>query len=426
MSTGEPADARLQRLLGGAALAALRTRLRQRFERGAADGAFRLNDLSEVERNALAGLLGRPARRAGSMALDTAELDAALHHAGIASSLRHALERLDGPIVNRVAERTALQAQWDGLIAEYGTERLAALLAQPRGVSLLKRLARSPEVAAQFLAATRAVLGRLPAAGIPRSRLAADTLGDAHGLDPGRPVASLVLATLRLGAESAEVLTTLRLGAESAEMPDVPLTADEVNDESARAVWAGAGVLVNELARPALFLNLPCDDEACHERASGEPTYLSLRALLRSPPRWQVAGRDVHVCENPNLVAIVADALGSKSAPLVCTDGMPGAAQRTLLIQLAQAGARLRYHGDFDWAGLRIGNWVMRACGARPWRYAAADYLSAVGQLPVRGRSLGTDGVEADWDADLAAAMRTHGQAIDEEAVAAGLVRDLG
>lgn len=412
MSTGEPADARLQRLLGGAALAALRARLRQRFERGAADGAFRLNDLSELERKALAGLLGRPPRRTGSMALDMAELDAALHHAGIAPSLRHALERLDGPIINRVAERSALQAQWDGLIAACGTGRLAGLLAQPRGVALLKRLARSPEVAAQFLAATRAVLGQLPAAGIPRSRLAADTLGDAHGLDPGRPVASLVLAALRLGAE-----------VESAEGP---LTADEANDESARAVWAGAGVLVNELARPALFLNLPGDDGAFHGRASGEPAYLSLRALLRSPPRWKVAGRNVHVCENPNLVAIVADALGSKSAPLVCTDGMPGAAQRTLLIQLAQAGARLHYHGDFDWAGLRIGNWVMRACGARPWRYAAADYLSAVGQLPVRGRSLGTDGVEADWDVDLATAMRTHGQAIDEEAIAASLMRDLG
>jgi hypothetical protein len=34
---------------------------------------------------------------------------------------------------------------------------------------------------------------------------------------------------------------------------------------------------------------------------------------------------------------------------------MPSAAQQTLLAQLAAAGARLRYHGDFDWAGLVIG-----------------------------------------------------------------------
>lgn len=404
----EPTDPRLQRLLGGAALAELRTRLRQRFERGAADGAFRLNDLSEVERKALAGLLGRPARRAGSMALDMAELDAALHHAGIAPSLRHALEWLDGPITNRVAERTALQAQWDGLLAAYGTGRLAGLLAQPRGVSLLKRLARTPEVAAQFLDATRAVLGQLPAAGVPRSRLAADTLGDAHGLDPGRPVASLVLATLRLGAESAEL----------------PLTVDEATDESARAVWAGAGVLVNELARPALFLNLPVAD-GFQAPAPGEPGYVSLRALLRSLPRWDIAGRHIYVCENPNLIAIAADALGARCAPLVCTDGMPGAAQRTLLCQLARAGARLQYHGDFDWAGLKIGNWVMRACGAQPWRYGAADYLTAIGGLSVPGRGLGAESVEADWDPGLAQAMHTDGRAIDEEAVAAILIRDL-
>jgi uncharacterized protein (TIGR02679 family) len=255
------------------------------------------------------------------------------------------------------------------------------------------------------------VLGKLPAAGIPRSRLAADILGDAHGLDQGRPVASFVLAALRLGSDSVEVQT----GTDS----------PEASDESARAVWAGAGVLVNELSRPALFLNLPMG-EGRAGMMPGEPGYLSLRALLRFPPRWDVAGRDIHVCENPNLVAIVADALGSNCAPLVCTDGMPGAAQRTLLIQLARAGARLHYHGDFDWAGLRIGNWVMRACGAHPWRYAAADYLSAIRDLPVRGRPLGADFVEADWDADLAQAMRTHGQAVDEEAIAADLVQDLG
>lgn len=404
-----PVDPRLLRLLGGEALAGLRGRLRQRYERGAAGGAFRLNDLSEVERGALSGLLGRPARRAGSMALDTAELDSALRHAGIASSLRDALERLDGPLVDRVAERAALQAQWDRLAAGYGEERLAALLAHPRGLSLLKRLARGPAVAARFLDAAQAVLRKLPAVGIPRSRLAADILGDAHGLDQGRPVASLVLAALRLGLDGAEA----------------KVAADEAADESVRAVWAGAGILVNELARPTLFLNLPMGEEQAGRVTPGEPGYVSLRALLRSPPRWNVAGRDIHVCENPNLVAIAADVLGSRCGPLACTDGMPGAAQRTLLLQLARAGARLHYHGDFDWAGLRIGNWIMRACGALPWRYGAADYLSAVRDDPVHGRALGPDSVEADWDADLAASMRSREKAVDEEAVAADLLPDL-
>ena len=72
----------------------------------------------------------------------------------------------------------------------------------------------------------------------------------------------------------------------------------------------------------------------------------------------------MRVCENPNLVAIAADALGTRCAPLVCTDGMPAAAQRCLLSQLATAGAQTFYHGDFDWPGLHIGNYVMREYGA--------------------------------------------------------------
>jgi uncharacterized protein (TIGR02679 family) len=148
--------------------------------------------------------------------------------------------------------------------------------------------------------------------------------------------------------------------------------------ERIRETWARAGVLVNELARPALFLNLPTSGTESDRWPPGEPAYASLRSLLRAPPRWDAAGRNVYVCENPNLLAIAADRCGAGCAPLVCTDGMPAAAQRCLLSQLVQADARLRYHGDFDWPGLRIGNHVMREHGAEPWRFGAIDYLAAV------------------------------------------------
>ena len=68
-------------------------------------------------------------------------------------------------------------------------------------------------------------------------------------------------------------------------------------------VWARAGVSVSELARPALFLNLPPADGGCNW-IPGEPGYLSLRQLLRQPPAWAVAARRIHVCENPGIVAI--------------------------------------------------------------------------------------------------------------------------
>lgn len=145
---------------------------------------------------------------------------------------------------------------------------------------------------------------------------------------------------------------------------------------------------------------------------------------MRSPCAWQVDGRTVFVCENPNLMAIAAEALGAMCAPLVCTDGMPAAAQRVLLEQLGSAGARLRYHGDFDWPGLVIGNLMMRQFGAQPWRFCAHDY-EAGASGSVAGRALDAAGVEALWDPDLAAAMRLTARAVDEEAVAADLLSDL-
>jgi uncharacterized protein (TIGR02679 family) len=205
-----------------------------------------------------------------------------------------------------------------------------------------------------------AVLKRLPVSGLPRAQLAAESLGDAHALDTDRPISTLVLAAWR----------------HIEGLPSVADDAEPRKAERAREIWAHAGVLVNELARPALLLNLPTSGGSLSK--PGEPAFASLRLLLRSPPNWAAAQRDIYVCENPNLLAIAADQLGPRCAPMVCTDGMPAAAQRTLLTQLATAGARLIYHGDFDWPGLRIANHMMQVHGAVPWRFGTADYQVAV------------------------------------------------
>jgi uncharacterized protein (TIGR02679 family) len=418
-------DPRLQRLLGGDHLASLRKRLRKRFERATLDGDvdhIRVVGLSAEEHAALAALLGRPQRRSRSLRIDVHRLDADLRRAGIAISLREALERLDGPIPHLAKERLRLQTSWSGVIEGGGHPGLAGLLGTPAGVGLLKRLARQDvDAAAELCRHAEKVLRRLPAKGITRSQLAANVLGDAHALDNGRAVATLVLAVWRQTAAPAPDEDGA-MPPEPGEDADLELAAGA---ERIRETWARAGVLVNELARPALFLNLPTNGAESDRRPQGEPAYASLRSLLRSPPRWDVAGRDVYVCENPNLLAIAADRLGTACAPLVCTDGMPAAAQRCLLAQLALAGARLRYHGDFDWPGLHIGNHVMREHGATPWRFGAADYIAAVRTAPSLAHPLGEKGAEASWDGALALVMREHRVAIAEEALAASLLQDL-
>jgi uncharacterized protein (TIGR02679 family) len=420
-------DPRLQRLLGGPLLAAVRQRLRRHFERGGtAEGVLQLGQLQAAEREALALLSGRTAKPARSLRLDLAELQDRLQSAGVAASLRAALEQLDGPITDRFAERAAAQATWLAVLSRPGRHPcLHAWLQASTAAGFLKRISRQDaRVADNFLSQAARVLERLPAPGLPRSQLAAQILGDAHALDPGRPVAALVLAAWR-HSEAARDVSEADPGDEPPDSAREELPG-LVADERTRDIWARAGVLVNELARPVLVLNLPAPIGLnTVPWLPGEPGYLSLRWLLRAAPQWAVASRTVFVCENPNLLAIAADQLGTCCAPLVCTDGMPAAAQRTLLQQLAQSGARLRYHGDFDWAGLRIANYLLRHAGAAPWRMSTADYESAArSATPVR-HDLAASETEADWDVHLARTMRQYGLAIAEEAVADSLFDDL-
>lgn len=420
-------DPRLLRLLGGPELAALRKRLHRHFQWSPTDtspaatpgGVFRLGKLSHPEHAALAALMGRSPRFTQSLQIDVDAIDTALRGAGIAASLRAALERLEGPIVHLPSVRAELHSRWSSLAERCRDPRQSALLRTSAGLGKLKRLAhRDLQAAEELCGQADRVLQRLPAGGIPRAQLAADTLGDAHALDTGRAVATLILSAWRLQAAP----------------PDSPTVLDSSNFDEwptplrTRDVWASAGVLVNELARPALILNLPAAGGEPRQPTGqpwGDPGYLSLRTLLRSAPRWDVAGLTIYVCENPNLIAIAADRLGGNCAPMMCTDGMPSAAQRTLLTQLAEAGARLQYHGDFDWPGLHIANHVMGAYGASPWRFGAADYGRAVAALTGAAHCLAGARVHAAWDSSLAAAMEEHGVAIAEEALAASLLPDL-
>ena len=79
------------------------------------------------------------------------------------------------------------------------------------------------------------------------------------------------------------------------------------------------------------------------------------------------ANEEVFVCENPGVVAAAADALGQRCAPLVCTEGLPSTAAVALLRQLCDGGARVRFHADFDGAGIRIGNLLVEWFHAAPW-----------------------------------------------------------
>lgn len=394
----DTAKDRLGRLLGGPELTKLRRRLRRRYELARINDRFTLSPVSAQERSALEGLLGRRPSLSAAIDLSEVELGEALSRAGLASSLRDALEQIDGPIEDLALERASRAAMWETVFTDLasGPAEYSGRFDASRG--LVKRLSgNDPDRGAALLRFTASVLARLPAQGIPLSRFAADVLGDAHGLDEGRPVSTLAMAVLR----------------------------EDESGERAREVWARHGLLVSELAAPVLVLSLPAErsspgaELAERARELGEPLHLSLRTLLKTPPEWAVSGRVVRVCENPSIVAMATDRLGARCAPLVCTDGMPSASHRVLLTQLAEQGADLRYHGDFDWPGISIANFVMRTFSAKPWRFNSEDYEVS------RGRKLQGAPVQACWDQELGAKMERVGYVLEEEIVVESLLHDL-
>lgn len=406
---------RLHALLGGPELAWLRHRVRARLERGGqVDGTVRLQSPRDAERAAVDRLLGRRPTASATLTIRLADLERLLRDAQVCDGLRTAIELLDGPVVDRAAALAQEEAAWEAALAAArqavdGSPWLAGWLDELAATGLVRRLATGPEDGRRLLDDAVAVLTALPAGGVGLARFAADVLCDSHALDDERPTTTLVLKGLQHRSSG---------DAAGGRVP---------RGEERRALWAEAGVLREELAAPVLVLNLPADgqglcDETLRAHArSREPARLTLRQLVRHPPRLTgLRGATVYLCENPAVVSAAAEQLAGRSAPLVCVEGQPSSAAQTLLRLLREAGAELVHHGDFDWGGLRIANLLARRYRAALWRFDAAAYRAAPAGPALTGRP-----VAAVWDRDLAPTMRVRGVAVHEEQVIDDLLADL-
>ncbi|MFD4430829.1 TIGR02679 family protein [Nocardia sp. NPDC058497] len=403
---------RLQRVLGGPDTEWLVNRLRERVADGRPlTGSVRLDRPSAPQRAAIDRLLGRRPGAAGSLSVSLEKLDAVLVHAGIhTGGLATAVVALTGPVAVRAETAAAAEQAWTAALAPAAAltgriPELAPWWERVTRTGIVRRAAGGdPARATRLVEDLVTVLSALPVERELLAVFAARTLGHAHRLDPDRPVTGLVLSALQAWAD---------------------LPADDLDR---RTAWSSAGIVVDELSSRVLTLGLSAlpgtalGDAVNWWRSAGEPMILSLRLLTRTPPVF-TPGTDVFVCENPTVLAAAADRLGPACAPLICTEGQPGAAVTTLLDQLTATGARLHYHGDFDWYGIAIANFLHRRYAWRPWRFTAADYLSATPAAdPPR-----LQGVEraALWDAELAGAMSARGIQVEEEHVLDDLLVDL-
>lgn len=385
---------------------------------------LRLAGLSDQQRRSISGLLAISAAGHGPMPIRLSTLDAVLREGAASIDLISLLQAVGGPLRDRRAERSAARSAREdawALIEHHptleGASELVAWVATMRRTGAATRLAGSPAGAGNLVLTALDLLARLPAENVRLAVLAAEATGDAHALDRGKPLGSLMASALAILDTEAD---------DEEDRPDWPTAAAYWW----RRRWARVGVVCDDLSVSVLALNLPVTSAgdvvagSIYEHTQvGEPLRLTLRQLAIG--EIEVApGATVHVCENPSVVAQAAGLLEDRSAPLVCVEGQPNSAVHALLDLLVAGGSRMRYHGDFDWDGLRIGAALIARYGSEPWRFSVADYIEAVplGRLPLAEPRSATT---TPWSPGLPAAMSAEKIAIHEEQVLAPLIEDL-
>ena len=372
---------------------------------GRLDGRIGLADPTDAERRVVIGLTGRH-RPPGTARLTVtlAEIDAGLRRTR-GEPLAEVLNRTGPQLRDRPAERAAEAAERDTALAGVqsrvhgGEEWFAAWRAGLAADGTLTRLVRRSE--AHLAAQAAAALDHLPADATPLPVLAEEVTGDPKALS-GTTLAHLVLRALALRDDAA-----------------VPAGA-----EARRALWDNAGVVVDDLASQVLVLNLPAAGDGLgtwltDAATRGIPLRVTLQQLTALPVRARV--ERVFVCENPAVLRAAAARLGPRSAPLVCSEGVPSTACWRLLG--AAEGADVLWRNDFDWAGLRITGAAAHRVAARPWRMGEADYAAALAtgdSEPLRGAP-----APSPWDPGLAAALTSAGRSVMEERLVADLLADL-
>lgn len=412
--SGPPADELLS-YLRRPQLSRLLSAVRERREcLGRIGGRALVSGATPGERQAVAELFGLPTLPPDPIRIDLPRLDRALRESRFGVRLEEALTLLYGPLRDLTAERAERRSRWDALWLEaFGhpvvrrNPGLERWLGELRSDGVLRRLAGREEPE-RLLAGALTVLEELERGASRLQVLASRALGSSHALDPGRPTSTLVLRALAV-------------------LADRPFPASAAGR---RELWESAGVVSDELSCDVLSAGLVpsggghLGDALRSFARAGEPARLTLRQLSGRGLVFP-KGLTVRICENPIVVASAADRWGPAVSPLVCAGGQPSQAVRRLLSDLADQGARLLYHGDFDWPGLRIANGLRQSLPLSPWRFGAADYRRAR-QAGMDGPRLTGEPVSVPWDEELPKAMAEHGVAVEEEAVLEDLLGDLG
>lgn len=325
------------------------------------------------------------------------------------------LDALCGPVPEGLRIQEANQRAWsdfwpfaEQLVAQQPFQLATKWLQSLRADGSLLRLSKGDaQIAAQRLKKACDFLAQLPLSDEPLPGAAARICGDAHALDSDSPLSTLILRSLSLQR--------------SIPMPD--------RSDDRRLLWEHFGIICDDLSAPVLTLNLGITGQSWLCRLVAEATKatqpLHVTNRMIATAEWSIidSPSDVFVFENPTIISLAAAKFGHGCPPIVCVNGEPRSTSRALLRRLRERGSTLWYHGDFDWAGIGIAARVISELGAKPWLFDDSSYRHAINLGFCRNLS-GRAG-ETPWCPELGDSMRTHGLAVDEEAISELLFHSL-
>jgi uncharacterized protein (TIGR02679 family) len=381
-------------------------------------GRVKLPAITQEEVASLSGVLGgrwRAPLAGADATVDLASLDRALQDSWYGCTLLDLASSVHGsPLVDVVARRAAAEAaREDGWIdlrvhpAVLCDARLRGWLERERATGAATRAAGGAPF--DLLGAALDLVALVPV-DPPMSLGRFATLhcgGDPHALDRDRPLDAV-----------------LRRALAHCDGDDAP----QAGAAARRDRYDRWGLACDELSGTVLCCGLRPPGESPLARAlriaaeAGEPRVVTLRELREVTAL--ACGSVVFTCENPDVVAAAADALGQACPPLVCTEGWPSTACVRLLRALIAGGAGARHHGDMDRDGLRIVDRLLEITGGAPWRMATSDYdacraggaeVADVTPVLLRDARL----------RDVAAAIMVGGRLVREEQTVAVLLDDL-
>lgn len=385
--------------LEAAELRAFWEAVRARLERSGVErrGRLSLPTLTSRGQFLLGAVVGRPLTRS----VDLAVLERRLRDLGVGEDLASSLSSLGYSVSAEPARRRA--ARRSGADARAAARRAAAAWPEPWAPEWIDAVIRAgvlsglDAVAAEGLVRDcRAVFERV-VAGLDafdrqsRVDLAANVLGSAHALDWGTRTEAAV--TRALGR---------RFGG------------------TGREAWERAGVHLDLVSAPVLTWGLQPETGSALSLLTaaanhlGIPLHLSQLAL-RTHPVSLPPGAEVLVVENPRVVEAAAESRCPLS--VVALNGNPSGAARLLVDQLLRCGATVRYHGDFDAAGLRICA-RMHRLGLVPWQMDLRSYEEALAAADAAGTRLPSDphrSPATPWEVGLQAAFDRERRIVHEE-----------